>query len=371
MLAWLSLAFVVYTYFGYAILLRLLPQSLRPEGPSATSGEGLPSISVVIAARNEAAHIGAKLDDIAAQEYPVDRVEVLVGSDGSTDATDEIVRSHRSRPRPFRFEPIGKTAVLNRVVAEATGDILVFMDVRQQVTHDAFRRFAHRLQDPGVAAVGGELALTDEAGHETASGVGVYWKFEKWLRRRESDLGLLTGLSGALYAMKRELFQAPPDDMILDDVMIPLSAARRGYRLIVDDQIRMLDRVAEGDREFRRKVRTLIGNFQLFAFLLAHPRPFPAALLFSLMSHKVCRAVTPIALITLAVGSLGMEPGLGRNALLAGQGVVYGVGAMTLTSGGRIRGKLPSVCTTFCVLNAAAFVALLKFSTGRYRTTWK
>lgn len=371
MLAWFSLAFVAYTYFGYAILLRVLPGTRALPVPTAIPDAELPRISVIIAACNEAANIAAKLDDIAAQDFPPERVEVLVGSDGSTDGTDDIVRSQPTGARLIRFDRLGKTAVLSRVVAEATGDILVFMDARQKVTRDAFRRFAERLQDSGIAAVGGELALTDEAGNETSAGVGVYWKFEKWLRRRESELGLLTGLSGALYALRRDLFEAPGDDIILDDVMIPLSAARRGYHLVVDDRIRMYDRVAEEDREFRRKVRTLIGNFQLFARLLAHPRPFPARLLFSLISHKVCRAITPIALIGLAVGSACMEPGTARTVLIAGQVIVYGLGALALASGGRIRGKLPSVCSTFCILNAAALVALLKFSSGRYRTAWK
>ena len=371
MLAWLSLAFVAYTYFGYAILLRMIPTRRGSFAPPAIPPPELPCISVIIAACNEAAHIGAKLDDIAAQKYPSERVEVLVGSDGSTDATDDIVRGHPIGAQLLRFERLGKTAVISRIVAEASGDLLVFMDVRQKVTCDAFGRFAERLQDTGIAAVGGELALTDEAGNETSDGVGVYWKFEKWLRRRESELGLLTGLSGALYALRRGLFEAPGDDVILDDVMIPLSAARRGYRLVIDDRIRMFDHVADEDREFRRKVRTLIGNFQLFAHLLKNPRPFPLPLLFSLVSHKVCRAITPIALIALVVGNAGMEPGTARTVLLAGQGIVYGLGSLALASGGRLRGKLPSVCSTFCILNAAAFVALVRFSSGRYRTAWK
>lgn len=369
-LAWASLLFVAYTYFGYALLLRLLPARRVPT-LEAVSEEELPSITVIIAACNEETNIGAKLDDVASLHYPGGLVEVLVGSDGSTDDTDRIVRSHPSGARLYHYDRIGKTAVLNRLVAQATGEILVFMDARQRVTKDALVRFARQFANPRIAAVGGELALVDEHGCETSAGVGVYWKYEKWLRKRESRLGLLTGLSGALYAMRRDLFRPPADDMILDDVMIPLAAARNGYSLVVDDSIKMYDRVADEDREFRRKVRTLIGNYQLFADIVAHPRPFPARLLFSVLSHKVFRAVTPLALAGLAIGSLGMAHGVARVGFLTGQGIVYGIGIVSLVSGGRIRNRLASVCSTFCVLNAAAAVAFFRYATGRYRTAWK
>ena len=368
-MAWASLAFVAYTYVGYALLLKLWPG--RPK-PSKGNGEAEPpTVSVILAACNEAESIGRKLDNLAAMDYPRDRVEILVGSDASTDGTDGIVGSHPCGAKVFRYERLGKTGVLNRLVPHATGDILVFMDARQRVDTDVLRRFAAHFADPSVGAVGGELALTDENGVETSAGVGVYWRYEKWLRRRESDLGLLTGLSGALYAMRRKLYEPPDDDIILDDVMIPLAPARRGHRLLVDDRIRMYDRVAGEDREFRRKARTLLGNFQAFGRILRRPRPLPARLVFSLVSHKVCRAVTPLALIGLLAGSLLMPAGPARTGLLLGQGAVYGIGAAGLAARGRLRGRLVSVCSTFCVLNAAAFVALLRYATGRYRAAWK
>lgn len=371
-LAWASLAFVAYTYFGYALLLRLWPVRQRKEPPRTRADrEDLPTVSILLAACNEAANIGRKLDNLAALDYPAACVEILVGSDASTDETEEIARQHPCGARVFRFERLGKTGVLNRLVPEARGELLVFVDARQMVAADALCRFAAHFADLRVGAVGGELALTDETGAETSAGVGVYWRYEKWLRRRESDLGLLTGLSGALYAMRRALYEPPEDDMILDDVMIPLAPARRGYRLLVDERIRVYDRVADEDREFHRKVRTLLGNFQMFGRLLRRPRPFPARLVFSMVSHKVCRAVTPLALLGLLIGSAGMPSGPARVALLAGQGAVYGIGAAGLIARGRLQGRLVSVCTTFCVLNAAAFVALLRYATGRYRAAWK
>lgn len=372
-IAWASLAFVGYTYLGYAALLCIWPRPRRADpAPGATSPDaGPPSVSILLAACNEAANIGRKLDNLAALDYPRDRLEILVGSDASTDATEDIARGHPVGARVFRFDRVGKTGVLNRLVPQARGDLLVMMDARQRVDIDCLRRLAAHFDDPAVGAVGAELALTDADGCETSEGVGVYWRYEKWLRRRESDLGLLTGLSGALYAIRRNLYEPPDDNVMLDDVMIPLASACRGYLLRVDDHIKMYDRLADEDREFHRKSRTLLGNFQLFGHLLRHQRPFPARLVFSLVSHKVCRAFTPIALIGLLVGSLLMPGGPARTALLAGQGAVYGLGLLGLASGGRWKSRLVSVCTTFVVLNGAAAVAMARYATGRYRTAWK
>jgi len=369
-LAWGSLAFVLYTYFGYALLLRLLPRRAAPVRPV---GEGpLPRISVLLAVRNEAGSLGAKLENILQMGYPADRLEVLVGSDGSTDDTEAVARRFEARGVRFHaFEAAGKTATLNRLVQRATGDILVFMDARQRVDLDALEHFAAWFEDPGVGVVGGELVITDEHGSETSKGVGVYWRYEKWLRRRESDLGLLTGVSGALYAMRRDLYALPPDDTILDDVMIPLGAARRGARGGVDGGIRMYDRVADEEREFRRKVRTLLGNWQMFGFIVRSPRPFPARLVFSIVSHTLMRLLTPFALAGLLAGSAGMPSGLGRFCLLWGQGLVYAAGLAGLLTRGRGRNPLLSVCSTFCLLNAAAGVAFWQFATGRTRANWK
>lgn len=370
-LAWGSLVFIGYTYVGYALLLAVWRRGRLATESRSMRSEECPPISILLAACNEEANIGRKLDNLAALDYPPDRVEILVGSDGSTDATDAITQAHPAGARLFRYERLGKTGVLNRLATEAGGDILVFMDARQTVATDILRRFTTHFADAGIGAVGGELALTDKSGHETSAGVGVYWRFEKWLRRRESDLGLLTGLSGALYALRKPLFIPPLDDTILDDVMIPLAAARRGHRLVIDERIKVFDRVADEDREFHRKVRTLLGNFQMFGRLLRKPRPFPARLMFSIVSHKVCRAVTPLALLGLAIGSLGMSGGPARTALLAGQCAVYGAGLFGLALRGKARGRFISVCSTFCVLNAAAAVAMVRYATGRYRTAWK
>lgn len=369
-LAWGSLALILYTYFGYALLLRVIPRRAAPVRPV---GEGpLPRVSVLLAVRNEAGNLGPKLENTLQMGYPPERMEILVGSDGSTDDTEAVARRFADRGvRFYGFEAAGKTATLNRLVQRASGDVLVFMDARQRVDPDALEHFAAWFEEPAVGVVGGELVITDEQGNETSKGVGVYWRYEKWLRRRESDLGLLTGVSGALYAMRRELYVAPPDDTILDDVMIPLGAARRGARVVVDGGIRMYDLVADEEREFRRKVRTLLGNWQMFGFVARSPRPFPARLLFSIVSHKLLRLLTPFALTGLLIGSLGMAPGLARSGLLWGQGLVYGAGLAALLARGRLRNPLFSVCSTFCLLNAAAGVAFWQFAAGRTRANWK
>ena len=368
-LAWICLLFIAYTYFGYALILALLPGRRRTR---VHNNRGRQRMSILIAARYEVVNITRKLDLLLRMDYPNNLYEILVGSDGSADGTDSAVCAFNDpRVRLFRYKQIGKTAVLNSLAREATGEILVFMDARQSVNSDVLDRISLVMSDPDVGGVGGELVITDESGCETSAGVGVYWRFEKWLRRRESRLGLLTGLSGALYALRRSLYGFPPDDAILDDVWIPLIAARSGARLVMDEDLKVLDLVADEEREFRRKVRTLVGNWQMLGWIARRPRPFPARLVFSLVSHKVCRLVVPFALVGLLVGSLGMPSGPQRYSMLTGQLLVYGLGLLGLAVRGRLRNPLLSVCSTFCVLNAAAAVSAFQYATGRYRIGWK
>lgn len=139
----------------------------------------------------------------------------------------------------------------------------------------------------------------------------------------------------------------------------------------MDEGIRMYDRVTDEEREFRRKVRTLLGNWQMFGIIARSPKPFPIRLVFSIVSHKLLRLLTPFALLGLLVGSVWMPSGPPRTGLLAGQAAVYGLALVGWLTRGRVRNPLLSVCTTFCLLNAAAFVAFTQFVTGRTRANWK
>ncbi|PYQ58657.1 MAG: hypothetical protein DMF58_14540, partial [Acidobacteria bacterium] len=209
-----------------------------------------------------------KIQNLLALDYPGDRIEILVGSDGSTDSTAEkLLTISDNRVRVFNFpQRRGKPAVLNTLVPKAKGDIVVLADVRQRFESEVLRAFARSFADPQIGAVSGEVVLTTESGTAVSEGAGLYWRYETFIRSRECMIDSTIAVTGPIYAIRRTLFEPIPPDTIVDDLLIPLRISRRGYRVIVEPEARAIDSAyATASQEFTRKVRTLAGNFQLFA----------------------------------------------------------------------------------------------------------
>ena len=297
---WLAAATIAYAYVGYLLLLAVLVR-LRPRPVSCAAY--VPLVSIIIAAHNEADCLPAKLANLGQLRYPADRLETIIVSDGSTDATAELLLEHAAQLsgtlRPVLLpRPGGKAAALNCAVSQSASDLLVFMDARQLVEPDALEHLTACFADPTVGAVSGELLL--EAASDTASdGVGIYWKIEKAVRKLESATGSVVGVTGALYAMRRELFTPLPAGTLLDDVWVPMHVARAGYRVLFQPLAIARDRIftAPG-KEFSRKIRTLTGNYQLLRlapWLLTPQNP----LLFRLFSHKLLRLAVPFLLLVM------------------------------------------------------------------------
>ncbi len=364
-LFWLAAATVAYTYVGYLLLLAVLAR-LRPRPVHCTPF--LPTVSILVAAHNEAANLPAKLANLAQLDYPRGQLQIIVVSDGSSDATESILLEHAAgNPGTLHSillaKPGGKAAALNRAVSEAWGDLLVFMDCRQSIEPDALVQLTACFADPTTGAVSGELLL--EASPGTASdAVGIYWKIEKAVRKLESRTGSVVGVTGALYAIRRELFVPLPPGTLLDDVWVPMHVARAGYRVLFQPLAIARDRIfSASGKEFSRKVRTLTGNYQLLRlapWLLSPRNP----LLFRLISHKLLRLAVPfLLLLMLAVSSA--IPGMFYKALFLGQLIFYGLAALgTLLPTSR-RVKPVAIAATFTMLNLAAALALWKFARGR------
>jgi len=347
-LFWLSAAFIVYAYVGYPAVLAVWTRTVASRHRQAAVQEGgveaqpspfasadarCPRVSVIIAARNEARRLPARIDNILASDYPTDRIEIIVASDGSTDDTASALAAYRDRVTLLTLPAIGKAAALNAAVLHARHPILVFADARQRFAPDAIRRMVAAFADPRVGAVSGELIIDCEQGGEAAErstigdGVGAYWKYEKWLRRSEAIVGSTVGVTGAAYAMRRWLWQPLPADAILDDVLGPMRIVRRGYRVIFEPSARAFDRAAsDAAAELHRKVRTLAGNFQLLRYepRLLVPGQNPVWLQF--VSHKLARLFVPYALILLFISSAWLAAGSVFYALaFAVQALFYGL----------------------------------------------
>jgi cellulose synthase/poly-beta-1,6-N-acetylglucosamine synthase-like glycosyltransferase len=348
-----SAAFVAYVLAGYPLLLAWLARrGARP----IRRGHVRPTVTVLLPVRNGEAWIRQKLESILALEYPRDLLDVLVISNGCTDATEAIVEGYADRGiRLIRLPQPGKAEAINAGMGEARGEILFFTDVRQQLAPLSLARLVECFADPSVGVASGELVIREGETRAEAD-TGLYWRYEKWIRKNLSALDSLLGATGCIYAMRRQLAQPLPPGTLLDDVHLPMAAFFRGYRLVLDERAKAWDIPASLKTEFRRKVRTQAGVYQLI-------RACPALLgrrnrmWIHFVSYKFGRLLLPFALLAAAVASFGL-PDPWRPVALAAQGCFYMAAALDLLvpEGSRIK-RLTSPVRTFVVLMAAALAA--------------
>lgn len=314
---WASFGLVLYVYAGYPLLLAVWARLARRE--RQTADDLLPPVSIVLAVRNEAARLRERIENLRALDYPAELLEVIVVSDGSTDRTAEVLRSQTS-PAPRRSTRAapdvrlievarnGKAAALNTGVAAARHEILVFADARQRFAPDAVRHLVANFADATVGAVSGELVLDCEVGASasTASeGLGGYWRYEKWLRARESEIDSMIGTTGAIYAMRRTCWQPLPEGTILDDLLAPMRAVLAGWRVVFEPRALAFDVTAPSvAAEARRKRRTLAGNYQILALEPRLLAPGLNRVWLQFMSHKLGRLAVPWALLVLLLAGM-------------------------------------------------------------------
>jgi biofilm PGA synthesis N-glycosyltransferase PgaC len=306
-LFWSALLITLYVYFGYPTLLavwaRLAPKPVQCSPVT-------PAISIILAVRDEAPALQARIENLLAADYPADRVQIVVVSDGSTDDTADILERYRNQVDSVLLPPGGKASALNAGVEAAVHDVLVFTDARQIFAPDALRALVAPLGDPRVGGVSGELLLDCEAGDGDSTigeGLGAYWRYEKWLRRQESLIGSTLGSTGAIYALRRALWRPLPPETILDDVLAPMQAVLSGARVVFESRALAYDRAAPvAAAEFQRKTRTLAGNYQLLRLQPKLLVPFMNPVWLQFVSHKLGRLIVPYALVTLLVTSAAL-----------------------------------------------------------------
>lgn len=372
-LFWLSLGLLVYVYAGYP-LIAVASAALQTRSCHRAPIE--PSVSLVVVAYNEGDRLAARIDNLLALDYPRDRFEIVIGSDGSTDDTVDRAREYEDRSvkvRPF-LDRRGKTSLLNVLIPSANGEIVVLADARQQFDRGALRALVANFADPTVGAVSGELILTGEQGAATAGqGSAFYWRYEKLIRSAESRLDSTVGATGAIYAIRRELFERIPRDTILDDVLIPLRIVRRGYRVVFEPGARAYDQVSATARhEFARRTRTIAGTFQLFARERWLLNPIANRLWIQTVSHKALRLTLPalhMMLLATNIMLAHLEP---YRWLLAAHLAFYAAALFGCVH--RPAGRRPifvSVPHTVCLLSWATIVGFLRMVTHRQPVTWE
>lgn len=362
---WFSASVIAYCYLGYLIYLwirsHLSPHPVR-------RGTIEPTVSVLMVVRNEEEVIAGKLKNVLSLDYPPDKLEVIVVSDGSDDRTPAILSEFAQDPRVRTITKTvssGKACGLNDGVESAQGEVLLFTDARQHIEPGALRYLIENFADSSIGAASGELMLGDPANGESGKGMGMYWQIEKEVRELESASGSVPGATGAIYCARAALLEPLPEGTILDDVLLPMQVVRKGFRIVFDSRARAWDSPDLGhSREFARKVRTLSGNYQLVQlapWLLSSEN----RIRFEFVSHKLLRLVVPFALVGLLISSVFLHGAVYRAALIA-QLAFY---ALSLAAIGGLRigplTRLGDVARTFVVLNSAAMIAFVNFVTGR------
>lgn len=366
---WLCLFCVGYTYVGYplclAALARLCP---RPVQRGSFSG----SVSIIVAVRNEEATICRRIEELTSQlKFAGVGGEVIVVSNGSTDRTADLARRYQGDGLVQIVElsdDVGKATSLSEAALKGGGDILVFADARQFWAEDALARLLENFADPTVGAVSGDLVLESAPG--VLAGVGLYWRFEKWLRQKESLVFSQIGVTGAISAVRQVLFHPIPPGTILDDVYWPLQVNLLGWRVVHDARARAYDRLPDKPRdEFRRKVRTLAGNFQIAARLPRALMPWRNRVWWPLFSHKMLRLVVPWALLGMLACS-ALLPDSSYQGMFWGQLAGYSLGLAGLFPPLGRSVKLLGAAGSFLVLNAAAWFGFWVWVTGRTNKAW-
>jgi cellulose synthase/poly-beta-1,6-N-acetylglucosamine synthase-like glycosyltransferase len=372
---WLSVAFAWYAYVGYPLVLWLLARwfGRRRQAPAPADSE-LPTLTLLIAAYNEQAEIGRRIQSALQMDYPADKLEIVVASDGSTDATPAIVRRFASRGVRLLHYPRrrGKAAVLNSAFEEVKGQVVLLSDANTYIDPDAPRRIARWFQDPGVGVVCGRLVLTDPVSGGNVD--SLYWKYETFLKQCEGQLGALLGANGGIYSIRRELFAPIPEATIVDDFVIPLLARLRSGCAIVYDRraVAREETPPTIGSEFHRRSRIGAGGFQSLGLLweLLHPRHGWVA--FTFWSHKVCRWLCPFFLVGLLASNLLLWERPFYRWALAAQAGFYLASILAAFVPGRTKVlKALRLATMFTGMNAALLLGFWRWLWGNQGAAWK
>lgn len=394
----LAAAWMLYTYLGYPCV--LLWQKKRqqrrgktqmgtdkppspahqadqahPSSSATGSDDALPPVAVVIVARHAPHQIGPKLRSCLDSDYPAGRIHVLLAIDGPDEDTARAAEALGDpRVTVLRYpQHRGKAATLNDAVARCTQPVVVMSDARQRLAPDAIRRLVEALnREPAKAAISGELQFEVPEGDFVGQGIDAYWRYEKWLRRTESEVASTIGMTGALYVMRRAAFRPIPAETILDDVLIPMQMVMDGHRTGFEQRAVAFDLPSSSmAQERRRKIRTLAGNFQLLQLAPRLASPFGNPAFFGFFSHKLCRLLTPVALLVMLMASIVLARQSWFFALTLSAGLAIIAGAVAARLWPASRRWLPvRLSNTFVEMHLFIVLGLIEFLRNRDLHRW-
>jgi cellulose synthase/poly-beta-1,6-N-acetylglucosamine synthase-like glycosyltransferase len=366
----ISIIFLIYTYIGYPVLVFLISKIVTRSCDTDQTFE--PQISIIITVYNGEQYLEKKIDNILSSNYPLDKLNIIIVSDGSTDNTEEILGRNLDKVT-FQIynKRRGKAACLNDAVQLAETDYIVFADVRQEFDKNTIRELVKPLSDSSIGAVSGELVFVDDNHNPFSKGIDAYWRYEKLIRNSEAKINSVIGVTGAVYSIKKSLYKPIPTGVVLDDVLIPMQVILAGYRVIFNSNAIAYD-VPSSDKfnEKRRKIRTLAGNYQLIQLLPALLNPFVNKLFIQFVSHKVFRLLAPFFMISALLSNVILiDAGIAYLSICIVQVILYL--SVLLNEKLSLSRMLPfRIVNTFVVLNWYSLLALIEFMKGKKTHLW-
>lgn len=375
---WTMVAAILYAYGGYTLAIMLLSLVIRR--PVRRDDGYEPPVTFLIAAYNEERDIAAKLDNTLALDYPADKLEIMVASDGSTDGTDEIVRSYAARHPQVRLVRVegrvGKTETQNQAVEQASGDVVVFSDATTEYQADAVRKLVRNYADPAVGAVSGKYKYREGEGSSMGLATVLFWNYENLIKSRQTRIRTVTGCSGCIYSVRRSAYERLPHQFT-SDLVEPLRVLAAGHRIVFEPEALAFEDPTErsGD-EFRMRVRVITQGMAGVWYMRSLLNPLRHGFVaFQLWSHKISRWLVPLFLIGLyGVSTALFLVGAGwiYTAAFVAQSVFYLMALAGFVADRLgVRFRILSLPLYFCVLNLASLIGLVNLIRGERMALWE
>jgi cellulose synthase/poly-beta-1,6-N-acetylglucosamine synthase-like glycosyltransferase len=365
---WIAVLIPFYAYLGFPIVLLLLRLVIHRE---VKKGPIQPFISLLIPAYNEDDVIARKIENSLALNYPADRLEIVVASDGSKDRTaataQKLADGNRVRVLAYA-ENRGKIATLNASIPQLRGEIIVFSDASAMLPADSVRILVENFADPEVGAVSGLYKIVKPDEVDVGRSEDLYWQYETFLKIQESKLASILGGHGQMHAIRKDLYPYPPPGTINDDYIIPVSVLAKGYRAVYEPAAVVYEEAHEMTG-FGRRVRIMAGNVQQLRYIQGLLNPLRPLSLFFFLSHKVTRLVVPFAMLATLFANLFLLGSRLYFAIFCAQIVFYLLAALGAVL--PLRPKILMLPFYFTMINAAAFLGFYHALTHRRSMAWK
>lgn len=378
---WLSLFIVFYTFAGYGILLYLLVRirrAVKGKRTVATDITDWPTLTLIVAAYNEASIMEEKIANTLSLVYPENKLELRFVTDGSSDNSPDIIARYPQIKLMHSPERRGKINAIHRAMDEVHSDIVIFTDANTFLNKEALTNIVRHYQDEKVGAVSGEKRVHIEDVSDATAGEGFYWKYESTLKKWDSELYSVVGAAGELFSVRRSLYEPVPPDTVLDDFMISLLIAQKGYRIVYEPDAYAMEHSSENTKEeLKRKVRIAAGGIQSILRLkkLMNPFRFPV-LSFQYISHRVLRwTVTPFLMILALLLNIWIVlrgAGLIYEILLVCQVLFYGASLLGwIMEQRKVKIKAFFVPYYFCLMNYAVMAGIFRYTFSNQSAVWE